>query len=314
MPSVVTRTILAGEEDGDPADSPVARLDADNQYPFVGGVSMRLGARSSTGSGVALSEEWVLTAGHNADFNDDGLGDAGMLMTFHLPAHGSFAVSEVHTHPDFAGFASPTLNDDLALLRLASPLPNGFSYPTLGPALVTGEEVVLVGFGRSGFGDRGFRTASGVTDRRFGSNVIDILSPDDDGGSHLELFRYDFDDESTTGELGGSLGNGIETMIGPGDSGGPALRVTSDGWDLVGINTFTQGRGGRFGDTGGGVVLAPYEGWIQGVTGIPEPGVGIMMSLAMILILLRRRVVRVRAVARSTNDSDSCRDLTPDGI
>ena len=227
MASVAIRTILAGDESGNPPDSPLTRLDVDNQYPFVGGVAMRLGARRSTGSGVALSPEWVLTAGHNADFNDDGVGDAGIMIAFHLPGQGVFEVAEIHTHPDFTGFASPSLNDDLALLRLSSLMPASLPYPSLGAVLGTGEEVVLVGFGRSGFGDLGYRTASGVVDRRFGSNVIDILSPDDDGGSHLELFRYDFDDESTTGELGGSLGNGIETMIGPGDSGGPALRVTS---------------------------------------------------------------------------------------
>lgn len=197
-------------------------------------------------------------------------------------------MSEVHPHPDFTGFASPALNDDLALLRLSAPVTDMISYPSLGSELRMGDEVVLVGFGRSGFGDLGYRTASGLVDRRFGSNVIDLLSPDDDGGQSLELYRYDFDDPLTLGE-GGSLGNGIETMIGPGDSGGPALRLASDGWNLVGINTFTQGRGGRFGDTGGGVVLSPYEGWIQDVTGIPEPSSGLLIVLAALLILLQRR-------------------------
>ena len=36
-------------------------------------------------------------------------------------------------------------------------------------------------------------------------------------------------------------------------------------------------------------MLAPYEGWIQGVTGIPEPGSGFLMIVASLLILLRQR-------------------------
>jgi len=289
MASIAIRTILAGDETGVPGDSPFERLDVGNEYSFVGALSMQLGARTSSATGVALSPEWILTAAHNVDFNDDGAEDPGIEIAFHLPGHGVFAVSEVHPHPDFTGFASPALNDDLALLRLSAPVTELNSYPSFGSELTTGDEVVLVGFGRSGFGDLGYRTASGLVDRRFGSNVIDLLSPDDDGGQSLEIYRYDFDDPLTLGQDGGSLGNGIETMIGPGDSGGPALRLAADGWDLVGINTFTQGRGGRFGDTGGGVVLAPYEGWIQGVTGIPEPGSGLLMIVASVLILLRQR-------------------------
>ena len=84
-------------------------------------------------------------------------------------------------------------------------------------------------------------------------------------------------------------GGPIETIIAPGDSGGPALRQTADGWEVVGINTFTQGRGGRFGDTGGGIVLAPYEDWINTTTGIPEPGVGMVLVLGLLVGLVRRR-------------------------
>ncbi len=209
-------------------------------------------------------------------------------MNFHLPGSGIFAVTEFHVHPDFTGFARPALNDDLALLRLGSPITGSLSYPSMGSILGNGEEVSLVGFGRSGFGDLGYQTASSLANRRFGANVIDQLTPDDEGGGDLEVFRYDFDDDATVGQVNGSLGNDVESMIGPGDSGGPALRQTGAGWELVGINTFTQGRGGRFGDTGGGVVLAPYKDWITTTTGIPEPGVGMLMVIAAVVAVIRR--------------------------
>ena len=66
------------------------------------------------------------------------------------------------------------------------------------------------------------------------------------------------------------------------------LIQTADGWELVGINTFTEGYGGRFGDIGGGVLVGPYSDWIISVTGIPEPGIGVLM-LAALLALTRRR-------------------------
>lgn len=288
MATTVTRTILAGDETGEPADSPLARLDAEDLFPFVGSLSMRLGSRTSVGSVVLIAPEWVLTAGHNVDFNDDGLADSELVASFQLPGIGAFAVAEAWTHPDFSGFFRPALNDDLALLRLASPAPAGLPLPAFGPPLGDGEEVLLVGFGRSGYGDVGYTVASGLVNRRFGANVIDQRSLDDEGSGLSEVFRYDFDHPGSAGQPDGSLGNDVETIIGPGDSGGPALRPTADGWELVGINTFTQGRGGRFGDTGGGIVLAPYEEWIAVTTGIPEPAVGIVMGLGLLAALARR--------------------------
>ena len=102
-----------------------------------------------------------------------------------------------------------------------------------------------------------------------------------------------------------SLGNDVETIIGPGDSIGAALRQTADGWELVGINTFTDGYGGVFGDTGGGILVESCLDWIYGTTGVSEPGcMAMWISSAAILLwrrkkkareaLLYRRVSRVR--------------------
>ena len=116
-----------------------------------------------------------------------------------------------------------------------------------------GDQLDLVGFGRSGFGSYGYTTDAGFTDRRTGANVVDSF----EAASSWDrlLFRYDFDAPDTFGTVGGSLGNDIETIIAPGDSGGPALTEYGNSFALVGINTFTEGFGGRFGDIGGGVAL-----------------------------------------------------------
>jgi len=283
----LTATILAGGETALPADTPSGRLDTAGEFPFVGALEVSDGLSTYKGSAVALSDRWLLTAGHNADLNDDGLPDVGWAGAFHLPGFGVFGVARAVVHPDFGGFANPSVNDDLALLYLATPLPAGFVYPGLGSGGV-GDIVTLVGFGRSGYGSYGYTTNASLSDRRSGDNVIDTLSPDDEGAGAAEVFRYDFDDPATDGQSDGSLGNDIETIIGPGDSGGAALRRTADGWELVGINTFTEGYGGRFGDTGGGVLVVPYEAWIVETTGIPEPSTGVLAVLGGLVKACKR--------------------------
>lgn len=130
--------------------------------------------------------------------------------------------------------------------------------------------------------------------------MSDGFQLDDEGSGRAEVFRYDFDAPVTTGIIGGSLGNDIETIIGPGDSGGAALRQTVNGWELVGINTFTEGYGGRFGDTGGGVLVEPYIDWISQATGVPEPSGFLMVSFSALLLMRRGRGDLVKSSSRGS--------------
>lgn len=286
--ATLTATILAGGEFEYPSDAPSSRVDDTGEFAFVGALEISSGGATYKGSAVALSSDWVLTAGHNVDLNDDGLPDASWNGSFHSPEYGVFFVTDVYTVASFTGFANPSVNDDLALLRLSTPLPLGMGYPTLGAGAGIGDVVTLVGYGRSGYGSYGYTTNASLTDRRYGSNVLDSFQTDDEGSGVFEVFRYDFDDPATTGLSGGSLSNDIETIIGPGDSGGAALRMGADGrWELVGINTFTEGYGGRFGDIGGGVLVDPYEDWILAVTRIPEPGIPMLLLILGVIAMFR---------------------------
>lgn len=286
--ATLTANILAGGELDSPADTPSSRLDAAGDFPFVGALEASDGVSTYTGSAVALSRDWVITAGHNLDLNDDGLVDDSWSGILHLPGFGAFGIAESFVNPDYTGFANPAINDDLALFRLTTSLPAEMSFPVLGSAAVN-DTITLVGFGRSGYGNYGYTSRASLTERRSGLNVIDSLDLDDEGTGLAEVFRYDFDDPSSTGQPGGSLGNDQETIIGPGDSGGAALRREGDQWILVGVNTFTEGFGGRFGDTGGGILVKPYEAWIRETTEIPEPGSVVMMVLSLLMMLGRRR-------------------------
>ncbi len=101
----------------------------------------------------------------------------------------------------------------------------------------------------------GYTTDASLTNRRVGYNVINELN---DG-----LFRYDFDGPNA----GDGLSNDIESLIGPGDSGGSLLVGNA----LVGVNTFTEGYGGLFGDFGGGIALNDEWNWIHETTGLAIP-------------------------------------------
>jgi len=291
-------TILAGDEFSSPVDFPSQRLDqegGESVFNAVGALEIFTPDGTFFGSGIALSPRWVLTAGHNVDTADDGGAEVGNSYQFHLPAFGSFAVSSAFAAPGFTGFASPSINDDLALLHLAAPLPASLNFPRSFLPASEGMEITLVGFGRSGFGSYGYTSSANLTERRVGWNVIDSFERDDEGGLFDEVFLYDFDDPASPD----SLGNARESMIGPGDSGGPALVTSADGLGLLGINTFTEGVGGRFGDTGGGILVEPYLPWIQETTGlyaIPEPSVSFLVLPALFFIIKRHRLIQAKSL------------------
>lgn len=88
--ATLTATILADGETDLPADTPSGRLDTEGTFSFVGALAIANGSGNYRGSAVALSREWVLTAGHNADLNDDGLPDALWSGSFSLPGYGSY--------------------------------------------------------------------------------------------------------------------------------------------------------------------------------------------------------------------------------
>ena len=290
LPMPSAHAIMAGGEFDLPADFPSNRIDpltSTSPFNYVGGLEMTLNSSRFYGTAVALSPNWVLTAGHNVDTNDDGLPDGGLSASFHLPGFGSYTASSFLTHPDFTGFGNPTIHHDLALLHFADPLPSTLSFPPLGLSMNTGDVITLAGFGRSGFGSYGYTTQAGVTNRRLGQNTVESFTL---GSSGLpELFRYTF----YAPDNPASLGNDIETLIGPGDSGGPALLEWSDTYALIGINTFTEGFGGRFGDIGGGIILEPYWGWISETTGlslVPEPTTyALWFGLIILIVIISRR-------------------------
>lgn len=272
--------IVAGALNGSPADSPGARVDPNTTFsPFAGVGSVQVNANKGTyiGTGTPLDSTHILTAGHVVDLNNDGksdsrdhIGTAYFILNFGGNQTHTIAVSAITTHPDFTGFSRPSVNDDLAILTLASPLPAGvptYSLPT--SDLAAGTTVTMVGYGRSGDGVNGYTTNASWTIKRTGENNADAFYGQDDAGRPAanEVFRFDFDGPTGTGSFGGpTLGNNRETQIGGGDSGGPSFVVSGSTYTIVGVNTFTQGTNApKFGSLGGSINVYPYLGWINTV-------------------------------------------------
>jgi secreted trypsin-like serine protease len=288
---------LAGADDGefhaiivagDPtSDSPALRVDPNTTTsPFAGVGSLQITASSGTYicTGTPIDATHVLTAGHCVDIDNNGKPDVS-AVTFNLNYGGDLTsqISAVawETHPDFRGFARPSVNDDLAVITLGQALPSGVPfYSPVSSDMVAGQtHLYLVGYGRSGDGVNGYTTGASFTIKRDGENMVDAFYGQDDARkpSANEVFRFDFDGpNSSTNVMGGpTLGNATETTLGGGDSGGPSFVLAGGVYYLAGVNTFTQGTTApKFGSLGGGINVFPYKSWILGPHPTTNPSGG----------------------------------------
>lgn len=275
--------MVAGDPKAKPADSPTLRIDANTTTsPYAGVGSLRIAASSGTYicTATPIDATHVLTAGHCVDIDNNGVPDISGV-TFNLN-YGGDLTSQIpavawETHPNFTGFNSPSINDDLAVITLGAALPAGVpTYQLATSDMVAGTtHIYMVGYGRSGDGVKGYTTGASFTVKRDGENIVDAFYGQDDAAGTpgaKEVFRFDFDGpRPNTNAMGGkTLGNDKETTLGGGDSGGPSFVVVGGVYYLAGVNTFTQGSSApKFGSLGGGINVFPYTDWIKG----PHPAI-----------------------------------------
>ena len=272
--------IVGGALDLDPADSPERRIDPNTRSsPWSGVGSLTVlhpetGEPQGTYTAAALDAFHVVTAAHVVH------GKAPELIRFNLNFGGDLthrlSASEAHIHPDYGGFRPDArtgfVHDDVAIVRLASPLPFGVAlYPIYPQPLPARTVITLVGYGASGDGINGITTAGHPSVKRVGKNVLDRVVRDNGGRGVFEIYLFDFDgSDVTSNRIGGpTLGNHVEATLAGGDSGSPALVPGPQGvWWIVGVNAFVapQGPGrDKFGSIGGGTLLYSYLPWIESV-------------------------------------------------
>jgi Trypsin len=255
-------------------DSPAARIDPNVATSKLAGVGAIV-FNGGTYSGVVIARQYVLTAGHV------GAGAAPSAMSFILNLTSTPWISGVESVSVYPTFNFPY--DDLAVLKLSTPVPENVPiYPMFTGTATTGLQFVLAGYGSSGNGNVGVTVAASSTVKRSGGNVIDVLQAAvDSSGQQSRFYIYDFDGPTGSGPLGGpTIGNSVETLVAPGDSGGPAFVSVAGNLHLFGINTFVSPAvsGGtvnyEFGTYGGGIVAsdARFSAWLQSATNATMPG------------------------------------------
>lgn len=202
-----------------------------------------------------IAPQWAITASHCTQ-------DAAFVSALHAPARGYQVKIAGHTmlidrvvryEPETGG---PRI--DLALLHLAKPVTHVRPIAIYRYGDELGRIVLLPGWGGFGNGAEGLKAPDGLF--RVAENRIDAVR---DG-----RLVWAFDDPRSA--LGRALP--LEGISGPGDSGGPALVMTTRGWAIVGVSSGQRTLGrpeGVYGVEEVYMRLSERLPWIEQVTGAP---------------------------------------------
>ncbi len=253
-------------------------------YPAVGKVT----GSGFSGSGVMLSDRWVLTAGHVSQSKETG-------AVFNVGGV-NYTIASTITHPGYST-VGPSYSNDIGLLYLSTSVTAVSASEMLHiaqPASILGREATYVGHGFTGTGLTG---AQSTIELRAFTNLIEFYGSQ--YGLTTTSFVSDFDNPTGTSNRQNSnpVATRLEGAVAPGDSGGGVFVTVEGARYLIGINSYSGAvsaatSNSKYGGLSGAVDLQQFHSWIfdqTGITAVPEPGCLWILCLGSLLGLRRRR-------------------------
>ena len=249
-----------------PASAIVIRDDVeDSKYRISPSEFPALADMPGEGHGVLIAPEWIVTAAHAITWQSE----IKQVMVNGVARD----VERIVIHPgykkpsqelldqglstwDWTLFrASLSASDDIALIKLATPILDVAPVPLNRSEREFNETVEIIGKGATGKGDTGYQFSDPHrTDLRRAQNKIT--------SAYGRWLCYLLDEPSEALPLEGGSGSG--------DSGGPVLVRSGENWSLVGLTSWVDPQStvrvpGRYGQISCNVRVSHYAEWIESV-------------------------------------------------